>query len=855
MAIRIRQGRESELDPEKAVVGEWLLSTDTRFVRICVAPGILLRMATYESFETDMVKIEDILTETKTIQEAVKKIQNEVNSKAVVIENYTNQASSYAAQARQFVEDAKGYVGDAHEEAERAKLYADNASAVTGIEIAKKDRAGIIKGGENHIGEDGELILTKRTTTPTLYNSHAGGIKLNGLGGVSEQDGTSGAQLFDVSGYTGTGASVDKEGWITVTYDNTDGSSIKYIAVDVPVSDLLEVNTAYSVVAEIESLSNMTIQVVSGTADNSTGQFSSGSSFSVGGTRIVTPTTRETFENCATMLRTRCTISAGTIGSAKFRISVLADTTVTTDTFVYEKFTGGQPSPNPNYPQEIKPVTGKNHLDCRGMIENTILNITNAPIYDAHGNLKYLIVNGTASGIYGLAIGESVSLKKGESVILSGCPIGGSAGTASPTYRMQLREIVDGVPGDYIGGADIGNGVTYTATADITVKAYIRISSGVNCDNLKFYPMIRPASIADPTYVPYGLLRIWGHGKNFINAKLGVEIGDNNAYNLRNLEVGKTYTISLKQECTVLGNGKAQHHIDFFDASGNKISGKSFCVFIFSSVGDVKEGTYIFTVPEGTERVRFDLGTYYAESETRIKTLECQVEEGTEATPYAPYTSQSIILSQPIELNGFNGVADELVSGTKRFATAVFDGSDDEGWKDRTESYTNKQGNQRRYSISLDNSFNFGSSILCNIGYKGKILGVARYSDNGLSVFESDTDNILYVTLENDSIVDLATFNSWLAENPITVVYERANPVIEPLPTADQIALHSLMSYDGVTYLYCDSEIQPTWDLEYGTSKVGAYTLDAWNTTKRSEIKQEARYNEVVSTLLTLNQE
>ena len=54
MAIQVRRGKESELDISKAVPGEWLVSTDTRYVRMCFAPGICLRMATYEAFEADM---------------------------------------------------------------------------------------------------------------------------------------------------------------------------------------------------------------------------------------------------------------------------------------------------------------------------------------------------------------------------------------------------------------------------------------------------------------------------------------------------------------------------------------------------------------------------------------------------------------------------------------------------------------------------------------------------------------------------------------------------------------------------------------------------------------------------------
>ena len=176
MAIQNRRGREVDFDPAKMLPGEWAVSLDTKYVRMCFSPGVCLRMATYEAFEADMAQIQAILAEAKSIQSAISRIQSEVNSKAALtIEN--------AKSAEESAEIA-------HDEAERAKMYAENASAVTGIEIAKQDRAGIIKGGENYIAEDGTLTLTKQTTDTTLSNSYAGGIKLNSIAGASEQDGT-----------------------------------------------------------------------------------------------------------------------------------------------------------------------------------------------------------------------------------------------------------------------------------------------------------------------------------------------------------------------------------------------------------------------------------------------------------------------------------------------------------------------------------------------------------------------------------------------------------------------------------------------------------------------------------------
>lgn len=96
MAIQVRRGNEVDFDPSKMLPGEWAVSLDTKYVRMCFSPGVCLRMATYEAFEADMAEIQAILAEAKTIQEAVAKIQTEINDTAVVVEDYSILAQSYA---------------------------------------------------------------------------------------------------------------------------------------------------------------------------------------------------------------------------------------------------------------------------------------------------------------------------------------------------------------------------------------------------------------------------------------------------------------------------------------------------------------------------------------------------------------------------------------------------------------------------------------------------------------------------------------------------------------------------------------------------------------------------------------
>ena len=82
---------------------------------------------------------------------------------------------------------------------------------------------------------------------------------------------------------------------------------------------------------------------------------------------------------------------------------------------------------------------------------------------------------------------------------ISGCPSGGGN-----SYRIIVQQSLDGSTAT-VTEADDGNGKYIGSTKYPYSRVYIRINSGQTCNNLVFKPMIRPASIADDTYVPYAM--------------------------------------------------------------------------------------------------------------------------------------------------------------------------------------------------------------------------------------------------------------------------------------------------------------------------------------------------------------
>lgn len=101
--IQMRRGLEQDFDADQMTAGEWAVSTDNQYVRMCFAPGIVVRMATYEAFEQDMKEVQLILATCRDIQTAVDALsklaeqhKDSAAASALEADNYQKLSKSYA---------------------------------------------------------------------------------------------------------------------------------------------------------------------------------------------------------------------------------------------------------------------------------------------------------------------------------------------------------------------------------------------------------------------------------------------------------------------------------------------------------------------------------------------------------------------------------------------------------------------------------------------------------------------------------------------------------------------------------------------------------------------------------------
>lgn len=221
------------------------------------------------------------------------------------------------------------------------------------------------KGGttlDDYLDKVEDNLLIKPTTQGTdiqLQDASDMNIQELHVYGRTEQASTVGSNLFNVNDTIDKSIfTVDDEGYITATINpnNTDGN--KYYNFYTRKSDLLKTDTEYLIVTEILKMPTEKCQLnITSLEENSKGQFANIVTKTIKGIKFDKVKTRNDMSGCVSMMRGFMFTQPGfTGGKIKFRISVLEDTSITSDTFKYEPYTGGIASPNPDYPQGMNCV-------------------------------------------------------------------------------------------------------------------------------------------------------------------------------------------------------------------------------------------------------------------------------------------------------------------------------------------------------------------------------------------------------------------------------------------------------------------------------------------------------------------
>lgn len=296
-----------------------------------------------------------------------------------------------------------------------------------------------------------------RTIYDSLGNQLWGRANYNtSYNGDTTQQTYSGTNLYnytDTTGTIGSGITTDGDGWITCTIDNSGGTSTRYSNYYTnPLA--LTPSTNYALVLEIRSVSG-TGQIEGGGSNATTQVTTYRVDFEnmTAGSTIIIPILSKSDVSGTNGLRTYFRFNAGQSGSVTVRISVLADTSVTPSTFVYQPYTGGIPAPNPDYPQTVNVVTGTQTVTITGGIvsNNFTLNLGAIELCKIGSYQDYIYKSGNDWYVH----------KATEKVVLVGSNSENwqyNAGNAVFTLADYLSYAIDGtapVSNYYIGQANV----------------------------------------------------------------------------------------------------------------------------------------------------------------------------------------------------------------------------------------------------------------------------------------------------------------------------------------------------------------------------------------------------------------
>ena len=323
-----------------------------------------------------------------------------------------------------------------------------------------------------------------------------------------------------------------------------------------------------------------------------------------------------------------------------------------------------------------------------------------------------------------------------------------------------------------------------------TVSLVTRIMNGKTVNNFVFKPMICPAEITDPAYVPYNALGITRTGKNLY-------IGSPSFDGFKNIATytttGETYNgheviykasawggaskpIQVKGGCTYTFSAMAKVSVAnkpvFLHGSSGLIASKTIAT---ANTWTRVSGTYLAT-KDGTEEFRI-------ESESNSYTVylsEYQLEVGSTATEYEPYTADRYYIdsSTPI-YGGTLEVETGVLTVTHEYVDVGTYGI----------SGTAVSSNVRRWYTTPNTAFK-------TVAYCNSLKTSDSYVYSSLDYASISTDNRIVVTPTwGQAISTVADFNTAVANNPITVVIEIATPQTYQL-TPTQVK--TLLGYNNI---------------------------------------------------------
>lgn len=528
-------------------------------------------------------------------------------------------------------------------------------------------------------------------------------------------------------------------------------------------------------------------------------------------------------------------LSSGSSYSGTISLMLEAGSTATS----FEPYVGGVPAPNPDYPQAVNTVTGRQMVKVEGknLLDSSSENITqkfNCTTEDVDNGIK---VNGTSSGTLHYATLNITGAERllGQEVTIT-CNYAGSASSRVSIYYIKsggqawtyINELTnnDGVASKTFTmpnslGDNIGIGlVLYTGGNESSIFTNLQIEKGSTATDFTPYQSAEyeidlGKNLLDNTLqatTTYAGTTTTIDGSTWTVVKTangGISLTPRTDFLPVNIKAGESVTFSSYPVSGVVTQSSVHYQIRcyFYDKDENLLDNISSTTTANYIMAQAWSTSYTPTV----DVAYIKLG-YYVPSNagtTDGVTLHLQLERGSQATSYAPYFT-------PIELCKIGDYQDYIYENEGKWyvhkATGEYTFTSSE-----TVSY---QSNFPRFMVN----FSHGQDATAGVAGLAKsthfVVGQTASVDGTFGIAAS----VIY--LHNEAITSGDDLKTWFSNNNVSVYFALATATdteITNTALIDQLnALKNGGSYTGTTYI----KVSATDPNLPGLLKVEAYKYD-----------------------------
>lgn len=456
---------------------------------------------------------------------------------------------------------------------------------------------------------------------------------------------------------------------------------------------------------------------------------------------------------------------------------------ITDDT--YEPYTGGQPSPSPDYPSEIESVGGKNLFDVNSITENTYL-------ISGSGETGGSSVSNVSDYIF-VKANQSYYLSYSYTSLLS-------TAYRSLCYYDTNKNFISGI------AIDPASFHTFTPVQD----GYVRFSYDKNYTNIQ----LEKDTVATD-YVPYDTIQVKSVGKNLLNLPDGTYTNNGLTAVISNGIININGTSTSTSFLNIPINLELES--DFSISLNNTAMGDSLSVVRLQISGSIYQSVPINVV--NNKKVNISSYGTYTSLLIRVSSgvtitngiIKPQVELGY-TTDYEPYQSNTSsidlqgneLYSLPRETKDEINITNGGVLLTKRINKVILNGS--ENW----ELYSNKI---HTFVLRMGQTIDKHDVAYCSHFTE---INPDKF-DVKTGIYSKYTDFIIISYLDCDTVDE---FKTWLSTHNVELLYELEKPYTVDLG-------NSVVPYiDGINYMHILSNINTTFSLVYPHKTISGNAYD-----------------------------